>query len=303
MALLEWFAGIRSPFWDAFFSFWSFFGEEAFILPLLCVLYWCVDKKLAYRIGLVTFISGCAVQTTKIICRIPRPWVLKPGFQPVDGALETATGYSFPSGHTQTGAAVFGATASYFGKTILCVLCGFVALMVACARMYLGVHTPADVFTALGISAVVALAIHFTKADRPDRKTDLAVSVILAILGLTAVITGLFITGGGIAEYTMTADTVKFGAATCGFAVSYYIERNYIDFSVRCRHWALNIPKALLGVAVMLAIKEGVKLISGSTAADIIRYFLVIVWGMTLYPLIIKKLFSEPSGERPAQGL
>ena len=42
-----------------------------------------------------------ANQFLKILCRVPRPWVLDPGFTIVESARAAATGYSFPSGHTQ----------------------------------------------------------------------------------------------------------------------------------------------------------------------------------------------------------
>ena len=67
---------------------------------------------MAYRITFGFFLSGLVIQGLKITFRIPRPWVLDPLFEPVESAIEGATGYSFPSGHT---AAAF-AGASFIHK-------------------------------------------------------------------------------------------------------------------------------------------------------------------------------------------
>ena len=45
----------------------------------------------------------------KLSFQIPRPWVLDPNFTIVEQAREAATGYSFPSGHSQSAVGTFGA--------------------------------------------------------------------------------------------------------------------------------------------------------------------------------------------------
>lgn len=93
--------GIRTPFLDKLMQFITYFGQELIIITFICTLYWCVDKRFAYFLGFSYFTAGLAVQTLKITFRIPRPWVLDPDFHAVESAISGATGYSFPSGHTQ----------------------------------------------------------------------------------------------------------------------------------------------------------------------------------------------------------
>lgn len=50
-------------------------------------------------------------QFLKLLFRIPRPWVRDPDFTIVESARAQATGYSFPSGHTQNAVATFGGIA------------------------------------------------------------------------------------------------------------------------------------------------------------------------------------------------
>lgn len=71
--------------------------------------------------------------------------MLDPDFQIVEAARADATGYSFPSGHTQN---IVGTTASIFAsrkETWVRIVCIVLMVLVPFSRMYLGVHTPLDV--------------------------------------------------------------------------------------------------------------------------------------------------------------
>ena len=96
-------------------------------------------------------------QFLKLLCRVPRPWVLDPEFTIVESARADATGYSFPSGHTQNSVGTFGVLGQCARRTWVRILCGILMILVPFSRMYLGVHTPADVLTAAG----TALALVF----------------------------------------------------------------------------------------------------------------------------------------------
>ena len=92
----------------------------------------------------------------KITFRIPRPWVLDPQFQAVPSAIPAATGYSFPSGHTQSGTALYGSLALSTKKKWQSIVAVLIFLLIAFSRMYLGCHTPKDVLTAMLISLAAA---------------------------------------------------------------------------------------------------------------------------------------------------
>ncbi len=160
MNFLYMLAGIRCAPLDMLFKFFTLFGEEFLVMTVLCALLWCADKKLAYRLGLVYFVSGMAVQTLKISFRTERPWMIDPQFSPVEGSKLTATGYSFPSGHTQSATALYG-TLGLAAKRgwRKAVLLGII-ILVALSRMYLGVHTPLDVLGGFAITAGFFAALY-----------------------------------------------------------------------------------------------------------------------------------------------
>ena len=94
MNILYWFESIRTPILDSFFSAVTFLGHELIPIALICILYWCADKRLAYKIGFSFFLSGLLTQCLKITFRVERPWIKDPDFKPVGNAVDEATSYS-----------------------------------------------------------------------------------------------------------------------------------------------------------------------------------------------------------------
>ena len=86
---------------DTFFSGLTYFGSEIAFMAAALLIFWCVDKRQGYYVFLVGALGTVCNQFLKLAFRIPRPWVLDPDFQIVEAARADATGYSFPSGHTQ----------------------------------------------------------------------------------------------------------------------------------------------------------------------------------------------------------
>ncbi len=297
MNILYALAGLRGDLLDTVFGFFTFFGEELCVLFLLCLLYWCLDKRLAYQICLVYFLSGLGTQLLKVICRVPRPWVLDPQFSPVPSALETATGYSFPSGHTQSATAFWGTLGLWGWRRRgrfrgLALAAGLLLpALTGLSRMYLGVHTPQDVITGYLITLAIALLVTGFFARNPEADSvsprsagllfaaSLAVTLIAALLMKT-----------GYAEAEMAADCCKAGGAGMGFALGWYLESRYIRFSTKAP-LPFQAVKLILGLAGAVLIQSGLKPVLGeSIPADIFRYFLLVLWVMVGYPAGVKRL-------------
>ena len=159
MELLYWFESIRNPVLDAFMSLVTHLGEETFFMIGALFVFWCVDKRKGYYLLSIGFVGVLVNQWLKIICRVPRPWVRDPDFTIVESARAEAAGYSFPSGHTQTAVGFFGGVARFAGRLWLRVACLAAAVLVPVSRMYLGVHTPADVGVAFATAAVLVFVL------------------------------------------------------------------------------------------------------------------------------------------------
>lgn len=101
MGFLRLLESIRIPALNVFFSGITYCGDEIAFMVAAFALFWCVNKRTGYYAFLVGLFGTVGNQWLKIACRIPRPWVLDPNFTIVESARAAATGYSFPSGHTQ----------------------------------------------------------------------------------------------------------------------------------------------------------------------------------------------------------
>ena len=111
MGLLYLLEDIRVPVLNELMLAITTLGEEAAFLVVALVLFWCVDKYLGYYTLSVGFVGTIANQFLKLWFRIPRPWVLDENFTILEQAREAASGYSFPSGHTQSAVGTFGSIA------------------------------------------------------------------------------------------------------------------------------------------------------------------------------------------------
>ena len=294
---------ISSPILDTIFGFITMLGEETIAIVLLCLIYWCINKRMAYVIGIAYFFSGLAVQGMKISFRIDRPWVIDSTLNTLESAKLGAGGYSFPSGHTQSATALFGSLALKIKQAPLKAVCILVVLLVAFSRMYLGVHTLLDVGVSLVITTLIVLIVaKLLAGDEINKKRDLIVALVLVVFAVAVIAIAAVMYFGGTIEASYMTDCLKAAGAGIGFAVGMYIERAYINFSVHTKRILWQIIKFVIGIAGVLVIKEGLKLvfagfIADSVAAgfifDTVRYFLICTWVTVFFPLIIKRFFAK----------
>ena len=308
MELLKLIEGIRTPLLDTIIGLITRLGEEELIIVAICIVYWCINKMFAYKTGIIFFLSGLTVQSAKFTFRIERPWVLDPSFNPVDGAMERATGYSFPSGHTQAGAAFYGSLGAHFKKIYLKVIFIAIVILIAFSRMYLGVHTLMDVLTSVILTLILVFITYklfpsdVQKDQKLFRKKLLGVSLFIILYAVAGVIYATILYSNGTIEQAYVVDYLKSAGAAVGFAVAMYIESIYIKFSVKTKNIGMQVVKVVIGIVGVGLILEGLKLIIGSSmVTDTFRYFLLLMWVMAIYPLIIKRFFSIPEENLPEE--
>ena len=266
--------GIRNPALDTFFSLFTHLGSEIVFMVLAVVVYWCCNKSQGLYLLSVGCLGTTINQALKITCRVPRPWVRDPNFTIVEAARADATGYSFPSGHTQSAFGVFGCLARDAKKHGMVIAYWVMAALVGFSRMYLGVHTPADV----GVSIVVALILIF--AMHP-----------LALVGINL----LFLLYATCWSFPADADqeqlahgvsnAAKLTGALTGMAIGYWIDLKKTRFQPQAPLVG-QICKVVLGLVIVLAIKEGLKPLLGSGLwSGVIRYGLITVFAAGIWPM------------------
>ena len=294
MELLHALEGIRSPILDTIFGLITMLGEETVVIVLLGLIYWCINKRTAYVIGIAYFFSGLVIQGAKIGFQIDRPWIVDPTLKPVASAIPGATGYSFPSGHTQSVTALFGTLALKLRQMPVKVVCVLIILLVAFSRMYLGVHTPLDVGVSLMVTALIVLIVaRMLSDDTAGNKREIVLTVILGLCAIAVIVVASVMYTQGTIEQNYLTDCLKAAGAGIGFTVGMCIESACIDFSVRTKNILWQIIKFVLGIAGVLLIKEGLKLVLGTGfVVDTARYFLIGTWVTVFFPLIIKRFFT-----------
>ena len=293
MELLYVLEGLRTPVGDAFFSLITHLGEETLFIVAGLLVFWCIDKWEGYYLLSVGLTGTVINQFLKLWFRVPRPWVKDPSFTIVESAWAEATGYSFPSGHTQSSVGVFGSAARWHRQKTVRLVCILLCVLVPLSRMYLGVHTPADV----GVSVVVALALVFglypvirKAADSPrTMRTLLACMVALAAGYLAFVRLYPFpadVDVSNLSHGTKNAYTML--GCMLGVWAVYEVDSRWTRFDTEAPLPG-QICKLALGLVLLLAIKIGAKaplqaLFTNDYLADGLRYFLMVVFAGCVWP-------------------
>ncbi|WP_455716701.1 phosphatase PAP2 family protein [Anaerosporobacter sp.] len=295
MNFLKVLESIRTPLLDQLFLLLTFFGEEVLVLAIICFLYWCYNKRLAYRICFTFFTSGLLVQTLKITFRVPRPWIKDPSFQAVEKAVTTATGYSFPSGHTQCATSLYSTLAWNTKKNLSRIICFTIIFSVMLSRMYLGVHTPIDVLVSFSLTLVISLVTNYliTRFELLVKNYKIT-AILLSVVSIAVAIYSLILLHRNVIDAKYASDCCKAAGAGIGFSLGWYIESVYIRFNEHTTYPSRQVIKFLIGIGIALLLKVGLKAIIGSSIpANMIRYFILVLWITVVYPYLIKRYESK----------
>lgn len=300
MQILYFFESLRNPVLDFFFSLITLMGEETVFMAVGMIVFWCVGKYQGYYLLCTGFVGTLTNQFLKMVFRIPRPWVKDPSFTIVESAKEAATGYSFPSGHTQSSVGLFGGVARWNRNLILRIVMVVLCILIPLSRLYLGVHTLLDVSVSIGL----ALLLIFVAAPL-FRRAEHSPRLMLWILGvMTALVIAyvLYVCLYPFPPEVYRADAIHnlesarkngFTLLGCmlGFLIVYPVDHKYIRFDTRAVWWA-QILKATGGILLVLAAKELLRFPLDALFGDgllllsrCIRYFLMVLLGGIVWPL------------------
>lgn len=297
MELLYWFETIRTPALDTAMSLVTRLGEETFFMVAALFVFWCVDKRRGYYLLAVGFTGTLINQWLKIVCRVPRPWVRDPHFTIVESARHGAAGYSFPSGHTQSAVGVFGGVARFTRRWWLRCVCLVLLVLVSVSRMYLGVHTPADVGVSFAVTAALVLLLYPLIESTlwfPGRMYVI-LGVLLGVSGAFAAFVELFpfpadVDGANLAEAVKNAWSMA--GAVGGMLLVCLFDNRLLQFPNRAPWWG-QLVKLLGGLVLVVLVKSLLKapllaLCGGHQAAHALRYFLMVLTAGALWPMTFR---------------
>lgn len=298
---------IRTPFWNGVMSAVTQLGGEVIFIVAAVVVFWCVSKWEGYYLMTIAFCGTVLNQFLKLICRVPRPWVRDPNFTIVESARAEATGYSFPSGHTQNAIGLFGGMALWGGRRWVRLGLTALALIIAFSRMYLGVHTPADVGVSLVLAAALVLGLYplMRRAQEKPRYMGYVLAAMLVVSGAFVV----FVETCGFPA-DMDAENLASGignawkmlGAVAGMTLAWLLDRRYIHFETQAVWW-VQVIKVAVGMALLLAIKSGLKapllaLLGHEGLAGGVRYFLLVLVAGAIWPLVFRPMSKWGKGKK-----
>lgn len=294
MELLYWFESIRNPVLDKFMLLITRLGEEVPFLAIAIIFFWCIDKRKGYYIMSVGFFGTIINQFLKMSFRIDRPFELHKDFRAVEGALEEATGFSFPSGHAQSSVGTFGSIARCMKNKLIRIICIAIAILVPVSRMYLGVHTPQDVL----VSVLIAIGLIFLLYPATMGKNQkyfpvvIGAMLVLSLAYMVFVMTFPFPSDVN-AERLLSGKESAFTliGCLCGLIVVYIVDEKWLHFPVNAVWWA-QLVKVAIGLGLVIAVKSGMKGLLNGIFGDFIgrsvRYFLIVLVAGVLWPLTFK---------------
>ncbi len=299
--------------WTPFMEFVSMFATT-YLIFIPVFLYWFWDK----RKGLYALVSYyfCMLLTPliKLTACIYRPWIRDSRILPAGDSITTATGYSFPSGHTTTAAPLSGGMAvnTWENKKTRWLSFIFVAyaLLTGFSRNYLGVHTPQDVFVAISISvlSLIVTARLFDWLTLHPEKED------WVLLG------GFIICWAGIVYITFKSYPMELNeegklivdpqkmmndgygdiGKVIGFIIARFVEKKWIRFKPLKNGWKGAVI-CLLGLIPMVLLKTYLSPVItgwlGSHWGKLVFSIIYAFYFIALFPLVLKlcqKAFKAP---------
>lgn len=296
MEFLYFLEDLRNPVLNFIMQLLTHLGEETIFMAVAMFCLWCLDKMAGYYLLTIGFLGTQINQLLKVIFRIPRPWVKDPGFTVVESAVPEATGYSFPSGHTQSAVGTFGGIARWTKRKWLRIVCIVLCAVVPLTRMYLGVHTPLDV----GVSILIAAALIFLlyplihkAADHPKGMRILMIALLVWSAGQVLFMEFFPFPAEADGEELFSAlkNAYKMMGAVAGFTVVYELDQRYIRYETGgC--WWVQLIKFVPGLLLSVGVKELMYLVldflPGELLQRMIAYFVLVIFAGAIWPLSFK---------------
>ena len=294
--ILMYLQSIRNELLTGIFTFFTICTEVPVITVLTAMLYWCINKKAGQRILFALAGSLNINAAVKNIVKMPRPIGTK-GL--ISLRTQTATGYSFPSGHTQTATTFWTSMITQF-KNIWIYIIGILMILGAgISRLYLAVHWPMDVI--VGWILGIILSILFIKLfDYIDNSKNYYILVIIMLIF-------------GVCTYFVGGeDFYKLFGLYSGFALGYMVEDTYISFSTENKQRKNIFSKStskiegtkgkilrfIIGIISLLIVYLIFKNIENTfmigkneeiiNIFKYLKYTIIVFWGVAIAPALFK---------------
>jgi membrane-associated phospholipid phosphatase len=301
---------IESPSLTTLFKFITAFGTAYFYVPVILIIFWCMDEKQGFHLAILIMISAWINAFMKDVLKQPRPFNLEPAL-----GLAFESSYGAPSGHAQISLAFWIPMAAWISQVwavnkqrlfFIWAQAIFTILLIGFTRLYLGVHFPTDLFAGWILAGII-LALWVTSAPFLMKRAASA-----GIRGQNIFAAAIALVMNGIYPKNRTLP-----ALFLGFCIGYNLRKKRFPFSAGKKINGKKPPlqarvfRCLTGFAGMAILFFGLRLIlpgEGSLFSEIplwsraspfyeigrfVRYGLLGFWASAGAPYMFQRM--EPA--------
>lgn len=279
---------------------------ESFFIP--AIVYWAIDRKTGVFCNLARNMALVFTQFLKTSICAYRPWVRDARIVPIAAALPSATGFSFPSGHTVNATSVFiGLAMCWKNMAFRWFAVIFVAL-IGLSRNFLGVHTPQDVLGGFSV-ALFALLLMCGMAHalqrHPERNSAcLAVGVAAGVALLVFSMMRepvIRATMAKIDSYKIVIDDYRCAGCWLGSLIGWYLERRFVRFETAGLLLWQRVLRGGVGAAIMLLAVfpcfHWIEGVLGKHGGGTVGMFVIQMYIMFVWPWVIKRFAVFGTGD------
>jgi membrane-associated phospholipid phosphatase len=253
-----------SPLLDPLFGLITFFGDKLFVIGILIVIFFCIDKKFAFRIAVLVIFTAFITYSLKGIFALERPYLEykrlnKSGIKGIKDILgQLPTDYTFPSGHSSNAGSFWTFLASRWRHPGFWIVAAFMIILVPLSRCYLGVHWPTDIFfgALLGILISFLFIYLLPRIEQFVAKSSPSILLLVTIIApMIAIIISYLLTVSMGNNFEL-ADTTSYGGLFIGLSLGYMFEQRFVNLKVK--EYRTNkkvlVYRGIVGLIIILAL-------------------------------------------------
>jgi membrane-associated phospholipid phosphatase len=270
----------QHPFFDSLAAVFTFLGNEEFYFLIIPVVYWCFSKKAGFRLFYIFLLSVTVNAFLKISYAVERPIGVEGVHSLFISSAEVGSHYpydSFPSGHAQGSATLWGYLAYLVARPSFWIFSIILIIFISFSRLYSGLHWPNDVFIGVLIAIlilVISVPLQKQLSVLPKRY-QWVIAVVIPFL-IAAVFTEM--------------EGVKYAGFLLGAGIGYLLEGKIVRMIIS-EKISRKIVAYGIGLIGLFALQVGLKVVFPETVVfDFIRYSCIGLWGLLWAPYVFVKL-------------
>lgn len=263
-----------SPVLDAFLTVFNMLSQQYFLVLLVAVIYWVLDKRKGEHIAASLIFAVCLSCGIKGAFSIDRPFVQDSRVNALNH--HTAPGYSFPSADSAAAASVAATVSTWTKKPSFWTLLTVYTLLIGFCRMYFGLHFPSDVAVGYIIGAFISYLIGYAMKKLESMSIFYGVSALILL--------------SFAFSPNQQKDYYNSIGLMLGAVVGILIEHRFVhfDYNISASRKALRLIFGLLGLIVLALFCHF--FLPETHLFFVLDKFVLTFFATGIYPIIFKKL-------------